>query len=364
MGKPRVIITVTNNLVTDNRLNKLVTWLVQRGYDVLSVGRVYPGGAIPSKGRVGRAKRFNLLFNKGVLFYAEINTRLFFYLLFQGVDKIVAIDLDTLLAARMAAWVKRVPVVFDSHEYFPEVPELVHRPLVKKVWLLLEKLLVPRISVGLTVSQGIVDIYKRLYNVDFILVRNIPSVAGEIFPIRLDASNPVVYYQGALNIGRGLEETIKAMQFLPGYHFKIIGSGDIEIQLRELSVSLGLQDQVTFIGALPFEELSKHAIQAHVGICLLENLGLNYYHSLPNRIFDYPRLGLPVIATSFPDISAVVNEYDTGILLDTLEPREIARAIKGACENMELRERWKFSLHRAAESLSWENEVKALEKIF
>ena len=74
----------------------------------------------------------NMLFKKGPLFYAEYNLRLFFLLLLTKADVLVANDLDTLPAVFLASRIRRLPVVYDSHEYFTEVPELVGRKISEK----------------------------------------------------------------------------------------------------------------------------------------------------------------------------------------------------------------------------------------
>src|SRR5690606_1157602 len=99
--------------------------VVQRGRilkDSLPVNREY---------RTIRVKHF---FNRSFLFYAEFNIRLFFYLLFNKADVLLANDLDALAANQLIGSLKNIPVVFDNHEYFTEVPEIQNKPLVKKIW--------------------------------------------------------------------------------------------------------------------------------------------------------------------------------------------------------------------------------------
>lgn len=363
MKQKRVVITVSNNLVTDNRVTKLSGYLDAKGWEVVILGRQWPGGDIP-EGRPGLVRRFHLYFNKGPLFYALLNVCLFVYLLVNRADKIVAVDLDTLPAACLAGQLKRTPVVFDSHEYFPESPEILNKAFVKWLWLRLEALFVPMIEQGITVSQGIVEIYRNKYGLNFSLIRNVPTMPTEVFEIRPVVDNPVIYYQGALNVGRGLKQSIRALSFLPKYHMVIAGAGDEEDELHELVKTLGFEDRVKFTGRLPFERLAAEAVKAHVGLCILENMGLNYYHSLPNRLFDYPALGLPIIATAFPDISEIVNQYQTGLLVSSLEPEDIAGVIREACENVELRAKWKHSLKVAVGDLNWEKECSRLDELF
>ncbi len=359
----RIIITVSNNLIIDQRVAKLTASLTKRAYNVFLIGRRWPGGDIPP-GRKGEHLRLKCLFNKGFLFYATFNIQLFVLLLFKKCSHIISVDLDTLVAARLAGWIKGKPVIFDSHEYFPEIPELYNRPFVKAIWQLIEKFFLPGIDFGITVSPGIQKIYKERYNKSFVLIRNIPDKADDIHEIRPVSKSSVIYYQGALNVGRGLESSILSLKYLPSYKMKIVGGGDIEKKLHELVRKEGLNERVEFTGKVSFEKLHEYALDTHVGLCLLENLGLSYYYSLPNRIFDYPALGLPVIATAFPDIKDIVASYNTGLLINTLDPELIAEAIKKACESKQLRETWKGTLIRAANELNWENEEKVLDLYF
>lgn len=363
MKKKRVFITASNNLVTDHRVSKMANYLLSLNFEVIVVGTNCPKVKTDEYDKY-TVVRLNLFFKKGFLFYAHLNLRLFWYLLFRKSSYYLAVDLDTLLACRLAGWLRNVPVVFDSHEYFPEVPELQNRPFSKFIWKLIQNWTVPGLKNAITVSNGVAALYKSIYNKDFMVVRNIPSNAGEIFTIRPVSKNPVVYYQGALNVGRGLEETIETMTLLPNYKLQIAGRGDIEVELKQLTEKLNLADRVEFLGEIPFSQLPHYASKAHVGLCLLKNMGLNYYHSLPNRLFDYPKMGLPIIATNFPDISEFVTTYQTGVLMDGMQPHKLAEIIKSVCEDTLYRKQVGERMLHAVEQLNWENEVEVLKTIF
>ncbi|HLW06845.1 MAG TPA: glycosyltransferase [Marinilabiliaceae bacterium] len=364
MKKRKVIITVSNNLVTDHRVSKMADYLTSRKLEVVITGRNWPKSPMIDT-KDNTLIRFNLFFNKGFLFYLNLNLRIFWYLLTHKSDYYLAVDLDTLLACRLAGFIRRVPVIFDSHEYFPEVPELRNRPFVKSVWKTIQDWTVPGVKGAITVSKGVADLYKSLYNKEFVIVRNIPSKGGAVYPIRLSSQTPIIYYQGALNVGRGLEEAIEAMTFLPNnYQLQIAGAGDIEDKLKQLVVELGLSERVKFLGMIPFSQLHNFASKAHVGLCLLHNMGFNYYYSLPNRLFDYPKMGLPVIATNFPDISNFVETYETGILMDDMKPIKLAGIIRSICEDLAYREKVGAKMLQAVEQLNWENEVLVLDTLF
>lgn len=172
MKKKKAIVSVTNDLYTDQRVHKVASFLHNHGYDVLLVGRLLPNSQ-PLE-RAYKTHRMKLSFHKGALFYANYNLRLFFFLLFRKADLLLSNDLDTLLANFMAKKLKRnCELVYDSHEYYTEVPELVSRPKVKAIWEAIEGFIFPKLNKIYTVNQSIADKYKQKYHKDLAIIRNI-----------------------------------------------------------------------------------------------------------------------------------------------------------------------------------------------
>ena len=171
--KKRVIVSVTNDLVSDNRVHKTCMSLTNMGFNVLLVGRLLPGSPILTP-RSYSVKRMKLFFHKGFLFYACYNMRLILLLLFTSFDLLLANDLDTLPANFLVSRLKNKPLVYDSHEYFTEVPELVSRHKVRCVWEWLERKMVPKLKYAYTVSGSIAETYTNKYGVEFRTVRNCP----------------------------------------------------------------------------------------------------------------------------------------------------------------------------------------------
>ena len=120
-----------------------------------------------------------------------------------------------------------------------------------------------------------------------------------------------------------------------------------------------LTDKVIFTGQIPFEKLSEYTARADIGINLLENWGLSYYYSLPNRIFDYIREGVPILASDFPEIRKIITRYNIGMLINNFDPQYIASIVK----HMTLRGRYRTNFAIANAELCWENEAKVLLKV-
>lgn len=360
--RKQIIVSVTNDLVADNRVHKVCTSLEEMGFGVLLVGR-----KLKNSQPINRSyptHRMHLCFRKGAFFYAEYNLRLFLLLLFRKADVLLANDLDVLTANYLASKIKRVPVVYDSHEYFTEVPELIDRSRVKRIWEWLEKKMVPNLQHCYTVCDSIATVYNEKYGVPFHVVRNIPSSKNTVQPKVIKNQQKIILYQGAVNIGRGLEQAIKAMHFIEGAQLVIAGDGDIKRQLEELVRSEKLQEKVRFSGQLSIEELAKLTPTADLGLSIEEDLGLNYRFALPNKLFDYIRAGVPVLISDLPEMKAIVEKYNIGAICNSHEPKDLANSINEALNNSVKRKTWKTNLIQASKELTWENEEKVLKGIF
>ena len=355
-----ITVSVTNDLVTDHRVHKVCTTLMQNGYDVKLIGRRLRTSLPVS--RPYRLYRMRLCFNRSFLFYAEYNIRLFFYLLTDKTDIYLSNDTDTLVANYLASRICRKPLIFDAHEMFPEVPEVAQRKFVKAVWTKIEDWIFPHLKQCYTVCQSIADIYNQKYKINMQVVRNIPFAQrqNEMQAAPIDTQGKkILLYQGAVNVGRGIEWIIAALPYLDEFVFYVIGDGDVLTELKAQVNRLHLNDRVVFTGQIPFEQLPAYTACADIGINLLENNGLNYYYSLPNRIFDYIRAEVPVLASDFPEIRRIVAHYDIGTLVDCYEPQFLAETIRGMVD----RKKNEAGFAAANAELTWENESKVLLNI-
>ena len=363
----QIYISVINDLVTDNRVHKVAVSLQKLGYQVTLVGRKLPKSQ-PINNRPYTTKRMKLIFTHGPAFYLEYNFRLFFLLLFSKIDILLSNDLDTLLANYLCSKVKGIPIVYDSHEYFTEVPELINRPTTKKIWERLEQMIVPELNYAYTVCGSIAQIYQKKYGTDFQVVRNLPFKNEHTnIPTqnKIDfGGKKIILYQGALNIGRGLECAIKSMQYVDDAHMVIAGDGDISNQLKKLTRSLNLDEKVSFLGKFPFEEMKYITSQADLGLSIEEDLGLNYRYALPNKLFDYIQQEVPVLVSNLPEMKKVVEDYQIGMILEKHEPEIMSNQITEALTNAELRKTWRGNLETASKELCWEKEESVLKEVF
>ncbi|MEO0638587.1 MAG: glycosyltransferase family 4 protein [Bacteroidota bacterium] len=358
----RVTITVVNDLSQDQRVHRIASTLQAHGYEVWVIGRQLPD-SLPITARPYHTRRLKLLFTRGKLFYLEFNIRLFFFLLFFKVDVLKACDLDTLLANFLVSCFRRSGLVYDSHEYFTEVPEVVGRPLTQRIWLTLEKWIFPRLRHAYTVNDSIAQVYQTLYQVPVHTIRNVPL--PKAIEARTDKEN-IIIYEGMVNVGRGIDLMIRAMKYLPGYVFWVVGKGDVLEELKALTHELGLEKQVIFKGFVPFDSLSLLTRQAKVGVSLFEEMGKSHHFISPNKLYDYIQARVPVIGSDMPEQRKIIESFDTGKILlhKDRDPQLLADMILSLTQDPQQYQELVDNCDRAAQILNWEAEKEKLLKIY
>ncbi len=355
-----VYISVINDLVTDQRVGRVADLLIDQGMEVTCIGRRLKGSP-DLHGVRFKSRRYRMLFTKGPLFYGCFNARLLITLLFvKRPGLFISNDLDTLPATYTASRLRRVELIYDSHELFTQVPELIHRKRIQGIWKWIENHYVPRVKHAVTVSFPIATIYRRLYGTRFCVVRNMPlrkeaAIIDRGWKGSQFKGKQLIIYQGALNMGRGLELMIKTMQYLDDAIFIIAGAGDIAHELGKMAEEMGLTHKVQFLGRLLPGQLVQVTMACDLGISLEEDLGLNYRYALPNKLFDYIQCRVPVLCSDLPEMKRIVRTYGVGVATPERDPLKLAGIVK-----FMLKERsdgnWRDALENAAGELCWENE--------
>jgi glycosyltransferase involved in cell wall biosynthesis len=405
----RIYFTVTNDLLYDQRMIRICRSLAANGYAVLLVGRRLHGSP-PLREEPFEQKRLRCLFGKGRRSYLEYNLRLLLFLLFRRMDGICAIDLDTIVPCLWISRWKKIPRIYDAHELFTEMKEVITRPRVKIVWMRVERYAVPQYNNGYTVSRSIAGEFRKRYGVNYDLIRNLPvledsppSPSPPSSPSSLPASPlpsssppssslsspsslppsalppfpspfPLPYpgwqpgerfilYQGAVNEARGLESLIGAMRQVD-CPLLICGDGPRMEACRTLAKDYGLTAKIIFRGMTNPAELRGITKNAYIGVNLVEALGLNQYYSLANKFFDYIHAGVPQVTMDFPEYRTAQDRYPTGLLIPDTEEKKIREALNNLLENGVLYAMFRENCQRARLIYNWQEEEKTLLRFY
>jgi glycosyltransferase involved in cell wall biosynthesis len=378
-------------------MQRICTSLAQAGFEVWLVGRLMPNSQ-PFDNQHIRSHRLPIFFNKGKLFYIEYNVRLFFWLMTQRVDIICGIDLDSILPCYFSAKIRnilrgsKIKIIYDAHELFSETPEVVRRPLIRKMWLAVERFIVPKVDAAYTVSQSVANEFERRYGRRFDLIRNLPVRELKIKNSKLNESEDndfgvqlidnqqfvetpfiehnfslkkkIILYQGALNEGRGLETAIEAMLSIENAELWLIGEGDLSQILRGSVERLNLQNKVKFLGFIVPDELPFYTAKATIGLHISEDKGLSYRYSLANKFLDYIQAEVPQICTQFPEYQRLNGEYGVAVLIEKTDTQLLVAALNRLLNDGGFYQQTKKNCRKAAAILCWEKEEKRLIQLY
>ena len=363
--KKIAFVSVINDLVTDNRVNKTCMALIECGYDVTLVGRKL-SNSLPIPNWTFKTIRLKMIFKKGPLFYFFFNLRLFFVGLINKTDLFYANDLDTLAPMFLLSKLKKKPLIYDSHELFCEVPELKASRIKKSIWQKLEGYIIPKLKTCITVNDSIAKIYEAKYNVPFYIIRNISDFDQTFIPksrvqLSLPEDKKIILLQGAgINVDRGAEELIDAMEFVQNAVLYIIGSGDVWENLKQkVLFNKNIQNKVVLINKLPKSELINYTFNADIGLSIDKNTNLNYLYSLPNKIFDYIQAEIPILASRLPEIENIILQYKIGDFIDDHNPKTIANKLNEMLYSQQLSSYKKY-LAIAKKEITWKSEKEKL----
>lgn len=244
-------------------------------------------------------------------------------------------DYLPLPAAAIAKLLTRTAVVYDAHEL--ESGKAGQTPILARETLAIERLCWPAVDGFITVSPSIASWYARnLEPKRSICVLNSPVTAsanpqsshggrpGIREDLGLQQADPLFVYVGYLTFGRGIELLLSAStSFEENVHIAFVGEGELVEEIVEAGVARG---NIHYCPKVPHDQLVEYISSADGAFCLVDSHSLSDYLCLPNKLFEYAFAGVPVIASAFPDIEAVVNEYGLGVCIPR-EEEAIARAV-------------------------------------
>lgn len=357
--KKHIILTVTSDPNYDQRMIRICTSLHNAGYQVTIVGRERPNSK-PLIERPYKQVRIKQRVDSGKLFYLTYNIKLLFFLLFKKMDTVCAIDLDTILPVYYASRVRGIKRVYDAHELFCEIEEVASRPSIQKMWYAIERHTVPNFPYGYTVNQSYVDEYRRMYGVNYEIVRN----ATVLKPLEIpEKEDKYILYQGAVNHGRCFDELIAAMVDVNA-KLIICGEGNYFDEAQALTKKLELENKVIFKGYIPPDQLRAYTLKAYVGITLFVATSRSNELSLANRFFDYMHNGVPQLCVAYPEYERINEQFEIAKLIKDVTPKNIAAALNEMIEDEVQYKKMQQYCLKAREEYCWQNEEVRLLSVY
>lgn len=358
VSSKKIIFTVTNDISYDQRMSRICTSLANAGYDVTIIGfeRV---NSIPLAERPYRQIRIKGIPEKGKMLYFKYWIKLYRLLLQLEADAICAIDLDTILPVYRATRRKGIRRVYDAHEIFTELKEVVVKRSSTIIWGRMAKKLIPRFPHGYTIGKYYAQYFRERYGVSYEIVRNATVLREDHTPDPAEKKKYILY-QGAVNHGRCFEQLIPAMKAVDA-DLIICGNGNFFEQAQALTREHGLTGKIHFKGYIPPAQLREYTREAAIGITLFEadNVLSNYY-SMANRFFDYMHHGVAQLCNAYPEYVDVNKKYEIAVLVPDTSPETIADALNKLVKDDAFRIRLGSNALEARKEYCWQEEEKRL----
>jgi glycosyltransferase involved in cell wall biosynthesis len=169
------------------------------------------------------------------------------------------------------------------------------------------------------VPRGKIDVVSNTPDIDFFKKAPL-KLADE--DMSLMENRYVIIYVGGLEFSRGLDQVVRSMvevvNKIPESLFMMIGDGNSKEHLRNLSMRLGIERNVTLRGWVDFEHIPAFLDCASVGI--IPHYVTNHTnYTIPNKIFDYMYHGLPVVASECRPMARILNDIGCGVTFSDTE---------------------------------------------
>ncbi|MFD0618099.1 glycosyltransferase [Paenibacillus sp. GCM10027629] len=277
-------------------------------------------------------------------------------------------DLNTLPQGFICARVLRKrKLIYDSHEV-----QTSRTGYNSKIYGIAEKFFIKHIDIMIMENHTRAKYIEDLYGFYPKVVHNYPipmqpetSKKIDLYSILdIPRDEPILLYQGGIQIGRGLDKLIQATPMFERGVVVLIGDGRIKPELEKMVRDMGLENRVKFLPKVPLEDLLDYTRNAYLGFQILNNVCFNHYSASSNKLFEYIMSAVPVVACSFPEIQRVVDKENIGVCVNSHDPKSIACGVNHLLNNDDLIEIIKENCMRARDRYNWTNESNVFIKIY
>jgi len=259
---------------------------------------------------------------------------------------------------------RKLKVIYDAHEY--ETERVYQSKMEKRVAKVIEKFLLKYTDSVITVSDSIANDYVKLYGIKKPhLVFNTPNYKiiekKDIFREKFNiAKETIIFlYQGGVSKGRGILEFAELIKNKKEAAYVIMGYGSLENDIKKFTEKY---DNIFFHEAVSPKVLLDYTSSADIGVCIEENLCKSWDYALPNKMFEYHMVDLPIIVSGLYEMNKFVRENNTGFVLDDIFNQEefdgkfdtIIKTYKSKQEN----------IARVKKMYNWEEQEKVLLTIY
>ncbi len=269
---------------------------------------------------------------------------------------------------------KKKPVIYDIHEDYERsiltknwIPNYL-KVILSKLFYIFEKISVMFIHNVINTTNLIANKFNS-NSINQIVIYNYPFIPQKDINLNLKNENLIVYVGGISKI-RGIFEIIQAIALVAkDQSIKLIVIGpiqndELENEILEAISNYGVEKNIKLMGFVPYSEIFNYIEKAIVGLlCYLPVP--NHLVTIPNKIFEYTASGTAVIASDFPLYREIIDDANSGILVNPTNPTDISNAIIEVLNNPgRFKQMGQNGYSAIMEKFNWETQEKKLIKFY
>jgi glycosyltransferase involved in cell wall biosynthesis len=314
-------------------------------------------------------------FFKRLLTYLKISKAVRKKLIELKPDIIISHDLEMLYASVKAKKALDVPLFYDAHENWPEMVAQ-NSKFESRVFGIMEKRLLRHVTHSYTYGDDLKEKFNQLgFPATTLFNSKSLSATPQINEhekekmkehLGFKKDDFILGFAGASSLENGLKQTLDSLKKLPdNIKFFIVGgsgrAGLLE-KAQDYAKEIRVWDRVKFTGRVPSDTLLRNTAVFDVGTALFQPLSANEIARIPNKIFDYMALSIPMIVSDFPNMRKIVcEESDCGLAVNPMDIKGIAKAVLFFYENPEnIREKGENGRRMFEGTFCWDMQKKKL----
>ena len=278
------------------------------------------------------------------------------------------------LVMRIKKYLPNSKIIYDVHEHYPDMIAMSKKiPSLLKIFAVFfvdkSEIFMTKKFDFLITADDAVKVRLEKYNKNIQVIYNFseynPKISSDI------KKEYDIIYQGGITLERGVFEAVKAIQIVKKKfnNVKMIFVGPFDDilsknQVFEYIKTNDLENNIIFTGKVLHSEVENYIRKSRIGLVALLPYP-KYYKNIPIKQFEYMSCGIPVIGSDLPPIKKFIESYNSGIIVDPLDPNNIANAEIKLLEDSELCSKLGENGVRAVKEMyNWSNMESKLLKIY
>ena len=260
---------------------------------------------------------------KGPLRYLEFHGKVVKLLKNKTFDAVIAGDLYALSSARLF---KNTHIIYDCREIYTELSAHISKPLYKKVSCWYEKYFLKYVNTILTTADSDEKLLKKKYgcfkHLKWYIVYNYPINYKNYkkhnlkIKFNIPTNHTTIIYQGVIQKHRGVGQLIELIKSSDNITAIIIGGGESKDHYIQKTKQLNIINKVIFINKVPYLELLDYTADCDIGWLVIKGQGISNKLAMPNKLFEYTLMGLPVISSQLKNMERIIKKYNLGVIVE------------------------------------------------